>query len=396
MKKILLYDPYSSGHHREYFEHVIHYMSKAEGLEMTIICSPEIEGYLTEIARVYESPVRIEAIEARIIQKIESTSRLIIRGYRDACCLKDFVKRYEPDLVVALYINTLQPFLNFPFFRSTRARIRGILFDPIAMPGRGSGGRPAIRGQLKVFRKMLQLKWLSLNGQVEKVFVLNDLEIAKFLNRNLGAGRDVFGFIPDPIPLHVAEKTKEIGAADGGLRSGRKVFLLIGSLDRRKGVLEALNTMERLDGEFASEIHLKIVGKFRAPDFETKVMNRVVALKEKGFSIELCVGWVDDTRFFLEMAACDLVLIPYCGFQGSSGLIGNACALRKPILATNEGLVGELVIQRRLGRVVNPREVEAFAQAMRLFLQEGWSHSLEQQVYAEQAESDEFVRKLLH
>jgi glycosyltransferase involved in cell wall biosynthesis len=51
----------------------------------------------------------------------------------------------------------------------------------------------------------------------------------------------------------------------------------------------------------------------------------------------------------LSFAACDAVLLPYRGHFGSSGVLSLAAAAAKPVIASDEELIGRRVREHRLG-----------------------------------------------
>ena len=51
----------------------------------------------------------------------------------------------------------------------------------------------------------------------------------------------------------------------------------------------------------------------------------------------------------MAFAACDIVLLPYIGHFGSSGVMAQAAAAGKPMIASDENLVGARVRDYRLG-----------------------------------------------
>ena len=59
---------------------------------------------------------------------------------------------------------------------------------------------------------------------------------------------------------------------------------------------------------------------------------------------------------------------PILVFFGSSGILGHACRLEKPMIACEEGLLGELVRELEVGLTVNPRDSGALANCLRVAL----------------------------
>jgi len=64
----------------------------------------------------------------------------------------------------------------------------------------------------------------------------------------------------------------------------------------------------------------------------------------------------------------DVVLAPYQRHVGMSGILLWAAALGKPLLASDYGLMGELVRQRSLGITVDSTQASEIAQGVSAFL----------------------------
>ncbi|MEN8829977.1 MAG: glycosyltransferase, partial [Lentimonas sp.] len=202
-----------------------------------------------------------------------------------------------------------------------------------------------------------------------------------------------FEAISDPLPLHL----QEVEAPSQLARvEARRQLLFIGSINRRKGLLETLRALECLPDPLKASVHLRIVGRFLDSDLRDEAVSKVNALVEHGYSIELSEGWVSDAQFALESQQCDLVLAPYVGFHGSSGVIGHAAFFAKPLLATCDGLVGEIVRERCLGEVVQTRDPVLYAAAILSFVNQQWNYAPQQSKYASRMSSSAFMQQLLN
>ena len=391
MKKILFYDPDITGHHCEYLHHPATFLVNQTEVEGVIVCNAKIGAELIEIYGENCPQLRIELIQENLQESIDQADSLWRRGQADARCFAFYIEKHRPDMAIALHANPMQPFLNGGAFRRCKTRMRGILFDPFPLAERIAPNERTWKWRVTAFRKMCQIKWLSLNSRIEKLFVLNDTKVTQHFNALTGK-RGLFEAIPDPLPLHLAHAS----SIDSGEEDTRVLRLLfIGSINRRKGLLETLNAIERLPAPVRARVSLRIVGRFLDTALREEAVKRVESLSRMGCKIDLCEGWVTDQQFSEEMVRCDVVLAPYVGFHGSSGVIGHAAFYRKPLLATCEGLVGELVHDRQIGVVVQTRDPEKYADAIDGFMTREWNYASQQAKYASEMSSSSFIRQLI-
>lgn len=392
MKKVLYYDPYTTGHHPEYLAHPISYYSVSRDSHGVIVCAASLGEQLKQFADECGSSIEFELIDPTFQESIADAGSLWSQGQADAACFTHYVKNLRPDLAIALCANPLQPFLNWGYLRKCRACIRGILFDPLPLPQRMSKEARNLKWRVTLIRKSLQVKWFSMSQAIDKMFVLNDSCVAAQCQRFAVSEGCSFEAIPDPLPLHLRTHTSK-----NAISADRDIcrMLFIGSINRRKGLLETLDALEALTDGMASQVVLRVVGRFLDDDLRGVSVARIERMKSAGFRIELCEGWITDEQFGQEMRDCDLVLVPYVGFHGSSGVLGHASFLGKPLLATCDGLVGELVQTYELGRVVQTRNAVKYAEALKEYITGGWDYRKQQSEYARAMSSEVFMNQLL-
>ena len=142
----------------------------------------------------------------------------------------------------------------------------------------------------------------------------------------------------------------------------RKVILFFGSIRRNKGLdvlLKALKSV-RLNNK---DILLVIAGSPpRGENFESYSC----AIEKLGLSqnVQEFVTFINEDdvdRFF---AASDLVVMPYLKFESQSGILLRAYAHQKPVVVSNIGAMGELVLLDKVGSVVEPGKAELLAEAI--------------------------------
>jgi len=142
--------------------------------------------------------------------------------------------------------------------------------------------------------------------------------------------------------------------------STSKVVLFFGFIRDYKGLdtlLEALSLLDENDitaiiaGEYYSdkEKYIKLIEKFGLQN-KVKLFNDFIPAEE--------------VKYFF--SAADVVLLPYKNAT-QSGIIQIANNFRKPVIATNVGGLGEMVLEGKTGYVVPPDNPKEFAQALKKF-----------------------------
>jgi len=161
--------------------------------------------------------------------------------------------------------------------------------------------------------------------------------------------------LPDPW-----EKRPSLGMTDArdrfGLPYDRKIFLHIGSSEKRKGLADVISVFEQM----ATDQHVKIplllrVGENSRLSPEDKT--RLQGLVDK--NLAHCVdGHVSEEDFIEYFSASDWILLPYRNFRYSSGILSNAIGAGKPVIAADHGLIGATVKMHSLGLLFRHRSAK--------------------------------------
>jgi glycosyltransferase involved in cell wall biosynthesis len=185
------------------------------------------------------------------------------------------------------------------------------------------------------FGRLMRGQWLR------QLFVLDPDLARQWQDRYPGAS---VHFLPDPCP---EMKRVDPAAARNALNLGPKnrMFLFYGVGSRRKGLHIAADAFSQLPPETNSVLYcagsLKLDGapgtKQRLSDLEklgrARIIDRFVT--------------ADETEQLF--AAADFVLLPYLGHFGSSGVLSQAAAAAKPVIASDYDLLGRLVRRHHIG-----------------------------------------------
>lgn len=157
--------------------------------------------------------------------------------------------------------------------------------------------------------------------------------------------------IPPEINYYVIEEIKTKA-------NGRKIIGLIGSLERRKGLL----TLLRVARQPASQGWLFVVaGEFAAQSFSKQELNEIkLFFDEPRDNIFAHFGKIsDDAQFNALLKLCDVIFAVYEDFPHSSNLVTKAAKYGKTILVSTGGYMEEVVRKYELGEAVPAGDIQA-------------------------------------
>ncbi len=139
---------------------------------------------------------------------------------------------------------------------------------------------------------------------------------------------------------------------------GEKVLLFFGYIRKYKGLPYLINAMKDIVEKL--NVRLLIVGEFYEDEKPTHDLINSLGLKD---NIQIISDYIpnEDVKYFF--CASDVLVLPYIDAT-QSGIIQIAYYYDKPVIATNVGGLGEVVIDGRTGFVVEPRSSKAIGDAV--------------------------------
>jgi len=273
------------------------------------------------------------------IKRVEFTSLIRdIHSTAQQLCIK-------PSLVFFLYLDMIEESRRGcrALSRDLQTPWAGILFHPRCLDG------PDFR-------------------RCERFFYAARSAGAAFLNPYAmeGYGRmfpeRTFGIVPDVTEAELPAEQPHLVARLKHKAAGRKIVLLLGSISPHKGVVELIEVIKRSD---STKFYFAIIGKvfweLFGPDAELirAFFNHLP---------ENCLvqtGYIkDESELNAVIANVDILYAVYQNFKGSSNTLTKASIFEKPIVVSDESLMGERVRSFRMGKVVNYRDINSIVQAL--------------------------------
>lgn len=361
--RLLLFDPYVGGHHADHVRYIARAW-QARGVPGRLVAAvaPRLltaHPALADLAyEAGDSSVAFAPIVGA--DRLETARSLTEVGRINGELLRQVVEEQRPERALLLYLDHLQ--LALAMGLRVPAALSGILFRPeLHYPALGH--RPeGMRARVHALRKNLVLRAALRHPRLTHVFSLDPTAVPAL--QRLGRGARAV-HLPDPTPPPAAAgQTPAETRRAWGVDPNRRLAVLFGSLEERKGVLVLLEALLRLPEADARALSVVVAG--RSYDEVRPRMEALAARIQATTSLQLIVReeFIPDEEVQGLIEAADIILAPYQRHVGSSGIVMRAGAAGVPLLAQDYGLVGHQVRSAGLGWSADTTDPDALAQAL--------------------------------
>lgn len=341
--KLLVYEPRVEGHHPGWLRFITEDLLSA-GFALTLAVDlrkhsrPIIEEHLGDLV----SSVRLlPAVDETGKPRDGSTAAAIAVGLEESGAARAFMCAFD-ELASRAFRRAA---LGIYPPSGLRGRIGGIYHRPrfTAAPWWSPNRCLKAAG----FRRFMKNGWLQ-----PLLFV--DEYLTQHLQQ-IYSHEPIF-FLPDPCPddfggdVHLARSAL-------GLPDDPTIFLFFGVGAKRKGLHLAVEAMLQIE---IPNTFLLIAGR----QHPSGRVHRKIAQLERQHRVLLLDRYVSSAEEKLCFQACDVVLLPYLNHFGTSGILSRAMATGKPVIASDEQLLGKLVRDHSLGWRFASGDVRALADRM--------------------------------
>ncbi|MDC0834853.1 glycosyltransferase [Geitlerinema sp. CS-897] len=367
-KTTVLFDLSVRGHHPSYLRHLIEYVRRHDrDRAIALVVSPsfvtehpDVVTLANETAGTRVVPISEEEFAA-LPSRNSKWGRL--RRYFDEWeLLRRTAERLEAAHCVVMYFDTY--LLPLALGASLPCPFSGIYFRPTFHYHQFFGDRPSRKEQLQRWRETLVLKRVLRHPNLHRMLCLDRFSV-EAVDRLSPTPKAVP--LPDPLDFHPVSDERVSQIRIGlGIEPQRRVALLFGALNERKGVLQAIASLRQLPPELCQQLCVLLVGESRIVDrieaeiAEVQIDRPVQILRQYEFVPEA------DVPAYFQLS--DLVLAPYQRHVGMSGILIWAAAAGKPVLSSDYGLMGELVRRYHLGISVDSTNSDAIARGLTQWL----------------------------
>ena len=366
--RLMLFDLYLGGHHGNYIQYLIDYACQKPVVSaIDIVVLPQFleihRDTVAAIASYHQSAIKIVPISADEVAALgdrrSGLSRAIwnLREWQIFC---KYARNLHATHALIMYLDTCE--LPLAVGMQSPCPFSGIYFRPTFHYGMFANYHPDLKERLKQWRNRFTLDRILAHPQLQTVFCLDPFAVEAIKSE-----RERAKIVPLADPVESAPSTLLDLATyrdQLGIAADRRVFLLFGALDGRKGIYQLLEASALLPPALSQQMCLLLVGKTSAAE-RANLEQKIAELRQqKPIQIIECYDFIpeDEVQAYFQIA--DVVLAPYQRHVGMSGILLLAAAAGKPVLSTDYGLMGELVRRYRLGVAVDATQPSELMQAL--------------------------------
>jgi glycosyltransferase involved in cell wall biosynthesis len=346
-KNILIFEPDSSGHHPGYLYHlIINFLENEYSFNLVVLVAPDFFEKHPQIIQKTLSPrvkwLKFSDSEFKNWQEIKAKS-VTKRSFFEWELLRKYVTETKSVYAFLMYIDYLQMALLTQ--KALPCSVSGILFRPTLV------NYPAhsVKEMLNSWRKNLTLKLFVKSNSLDSLFNLDPFA-TDFIQQNWKTNK--VKFLPDPVQVYPSTKSVAELRNDLQIKPNRKVFLIFGFLDSRKGISEVMEAVSKFSKENASKTTILIVGPWEESErkkFDEKIDG---ILQNSDIQIITKDEFIQDEEIQAYFKVSDYILALYAKHIGMSAIMVRAAAAQKPFLTHNFGLMGKIVTENQLGMIV--------------------------------------------
>lgn len=367
-RKPMLFDLLVGGHHGAYIQHLIkHLDAKRFPKGINIVVSPlflERHADIVEMAAQRSTTIHFIAIsleESSSLNPSSSGYGRSLRMIQEWRLMSRYARLLQATHCLIMYFDTC--WLPITLGMKLPCPFSGIYFRPTLHYQNFSHYIPSKNERVQQVREKFVLTRILKHPQLQALLTLDQFAI-KYIQQIIKQVRSQVTVLhlPDPIQIDQSSSMpKDLLKQQLGITSDKKVFLLFGVLNERKGIDQLLEAIRLLPPDLCQQLCLVLLGAGDANHLGAKVAS--ICQSQPIQVIEQYHFLPDqEVRAYFELA--DIVIATYQRHVGMSGILLWAAAVQKPVLSTDYGLMGELVRHYHLGLTVDSASPEAIAQGL--------------------------------
>ncbi|GHB80802.1 glycosyltransferase [Persicitalea jodogahamensis] len=350
--KLLLFDTVLDGHHTDYLTYLIEYWHehKIEG-ELLVVTPRGLSGQFPNEISCSTQIQFIEIAEREIAEFKESS--IVGRSFAGWNLFTRYAKQYRPDHAILMYFDLFQ--LGLGLGKKSPCPVSGIYFRPNFHQHVSRSGKE---------KWMTKIKKLILSRALANPAFVNLYCLDKTAVPTIQAitGKDRVLPLSDPVREYAVtnEQTENLRMTLG-IEESRKVFLLFGYLDDRKGIEPILDSIALLNPIESKQMALILAGPI-SDQYRTVIEEKIESLNtdiQILCHFQTLKGAAIQTLFSLS----DFVLTLYQKHVGMSSIVVRAALSQKPLISSDFGYLGNLVSSQQLGTTVDSSSPAAICAA---------------------------------
>lgn len=337
----IVFDDTITGHHLEYLSHYHALAGRKREEQFLFLLPKEFEKEKHTINWTDEENITVRYISDSDMAKCKNTN-VFVAAWRKSRLVANEARKENAGRVILTTLIEFMPFLLFLI--PSNCILSGIIYRIYLRDNNMSG--------IRLWLEKLRFFLMARIHKKSILYILNDKKSVCTLNKEYNTTK--FKFLPDPVPnidiSSVRSIREKLGIQDSGY-----VYLHFGGLTERKGTLEILKAIMITDEKTLSNKSFVFAGKVY-DDIREEFYNLLEQAKQRTNILVFDEFCQYDFLYNL-CKTCDCILIPYKMTNLSSGILGYAALFNKPVIAPEQGLIGDIVRENSLG--ITLRDVSA-------------------------------------
>lgn len=366
-QRVLAYEIETEGHHPCYvMNFALAWLNQGVDADLDFLVTPKFfhrhPDTVEFVQALSSSGIRIHAITEEEESRMERVSRLrYFHGWRLFC---EYAERWSVDHGLVMYSDFFQ--LPIVLGRKAPCPFSMIYFRPTFHYSGFQSYRPSFKESLRGWRKKVLLQQVLKKPELSILYCLDEV-VVDYIQSNMQPGCRVQRLADSFTEYDESTVRPSEIRTSLGIDPDRRVFMLLGVLDRRKGVVELLNCLKLVSDEAAKKMCILLVGKVHDSHREEVLALIKQVQDESPVQLVLHDAFIPDEDVQYHFDMTDVVLATYQRHMGSSHALIRASCAGKPVLSADYGLMGELVHRRKLGETVDTTDSTAMAKALERF-----------------------------
>jgi glycosyltransferase involved in cell wall biosynthesis len=398
-KRLLVFDLSLGGHHPGYILHLVKYWGEhVLSGHLDIVVLPEFmeqHSDVVDAALEYAQQgiqfLPITPSEASALAPRSSFFSRKLRAFQEWNLLCKYARAVSSTQTLLMYFDTYQ--LSLLLGQACPCPVSAIYFRARFHYGNFEYYTPSKQEQRQMWREKLHLSLVLRKSKLKTLFCLDPF-VVKYLDCLKTQVKAVR--LPDPVQIYSDPNLDSKGLRQNlGIDFNRKVFLLFGALDGRKGLHKLLQAIPLLSKDLCQSFCLLLVGPISKNDkFQVEAQISKIT-QSLPVQIVTCDRFVNEEEIQPYFQLADVILAPYQNHVGMSGILVRAAATQKIILSSDYGLMGELVRRYKLGLAIDSSNPSKIAQGLAQLLLESHTNLCDlsqMQSFAEQNSAQHFAQ----
>lgn len=396
---LVLFELSVGGHYPIYIQHLVRYWCE-QNLpgQLSVVVSPKFLDQHQDVVSIAASRegvrfLSITPAEEEALVPRKSPIHRAIRAFQMWRLMGQYAAALKADHCLIMYLDSYQSPLAAGI--SSPCPVSGIYFRPTFHYPSLITYQPSWKDRVQFWRERTILPRVMRHPQLHTLFCLDPFVITHL--HSFG-GRAHPVYLPDPVEISAPSQIQLAQLkATLGIEPDRRIFLLFGALDGRKGIYQLLDAILMLSPEWCQKLCLLLVGRFDPQDRQTlqPKLNRIA--QELGVQLIIRDEYISDTEVQTHFQLADVVLALYQLHVGMSGILVQAAAAQTPVLTTNYGLMGEMARRYELGLAVDSTLLTEIAKGLTRLLKEPLEDAgnrSKMQQFAEQNSAEHFAHTI--